>query len=258
MSEASDQATQSAAQPAAEQSAQHFDPASSSAEIAAATARLLDTARTLSDDDVLAPSVLPDWTRGHVLTHIARNADGLSNLLGGATAGEQRTAYPSRDARTADIEAGSRRPIKELIADIEGAHERFVAAVAAVPPSRWDFRQAWGSAGQTREASHLLEARLREVAIHHIDLDAGYSAADWSPEFALLILQSVLPAFESRGLAPCTLRPTDIDAVVDANGGSGLEVSGDAHALTTWLLGRDHGGSLKVTGGDLPTPPDWT
>ena len=237
---------------------QQFDPAPSSAEIAAATARLLDTARTLSDADVLAPSLLPDWTRGHVLTHIARNADGLSNLLGGATAGEQRTAYPSPEARNADIEAGARRPIKALIADIEGADERFVAAVEAVPPTRWSFTQAWGSAGQTREASHLLEARLREVAIHHIDLDAGYSAADWPPEFALLILQSALPAFESRGLPACTLHPSDVDAVVDANGGSDVEISGKAHALTTWLLGRDSGSSLQVTGGDLPTPPAWS
>jgi maleylpyruvate isomerase len=236
---------------------QHFDPAPASAEIAAATRRLLDTARTLSDDGVRAPSLLPDWSRGHVLTHIARNADGLSNLLGGAAAGEQRTAYPSAEARNADIEAGSRRPIEEQIADIEAAHERFESAVSRVRPEQWGFEQAWGSAGQTREASHLLEARLREVAIHHIDLDAGYTAADWSPEFALLILRSALPAFEARGLRACVLRPTDIDATVEANGGSALEISGPAHALATWLLGRDEGAAVTATGGTLPTPPKW-
>jgi maleylpyruvate isomerase len=28
--------------------------------------------------DVRAPSLLPGWTRGHVLSHIARNADGIT------------------------------------------------------------------------------------------------------------------------------------------------------------------------------------
>jgi maleylpyruvate isomerase len=236
---------------------QNFDPAPASAQISAATARLLATVRSLSDDEVLAPSLLPDWSRGHVLTHIARNADGLTNLLGGAAAGEQRTAYPSAEARNADIATGSRRPIKEQVADIEAAHARFASAVASVRPDQWGFEQAWGSAGQTRPASSLLDARLREVAIHHIDLNAGYTAADWPPEFALHILRSALPAFETRGLPACMLRPTDIDATIEANGGSALEISGPAHALATWLLGRDDGASVTATGGTLPTPPKW-
>jgi maleylpyruvate isomerase len=237
---------------------QHFDPAPASAEIAAATDRLLETACGLSDEEVFAPSLLPGWSRGHVLTHIARNADGLTNLLGGAAVGEQRTAYPSSEARNADIEAGSRRPIKEQVADIEAAHARFESAIAAVRPEQWGFEQAWGSAGQARPASSLLDARLREVAIHHIDLDAGYSAADWSPQFALHILRSALPAFEARGLTACVLRPTDVDENVEANGGSTLEVSGPAHALVSWLLGRDKGLTLTTTGGELPSPPAWT
>jgi maleylpyruvate isomerase len=66
---------------------QQFDPAPDSAEIAAATTRLLVTAKTLSDADVLAPSDLPRWTRRHVLTHVARNADSLVNRLTSAATG---------------------------------------------------------------------------------------------------------------------------------------------------------------------------
>lgn len=236
---------------------EQFDPTEASTEIAAATARLLSTVRLMSDDDVAGPSLLPDWTRGHVLTHIARNADGLRNLLEGAAAGVERTAYPSREARTADIEAGARRPIKDQLADIEAAHERFVDTVAATPSSAWEFVLSWGTAGQRRAAREVLDARLREVAIHHVDLNAGYDFADWPPEFALLVLRSALPAFEARGLTPCASRATDVDAVVSANGGSDVEVSGPAHALTSWLLGRGSGAELKVTGGALPTPPEW-
>lgn len=237
--------------------AEQFDPTETSTEIAAATARLLATVRGMSADDVTGPSLLPDWTRGHVLAHIARNADGLRNLLEGAADGVERSAYPSREARNDDIEAGARRPIKEQLADIEAAHARFVDAVAAMPSSAWEFVLSWGTAGQRRAAREVLDARLRELAIHHVDLNAGYGFADWPPEFALRVLRSALPAFEARGLAPCTLRATDVDAVIQANGGSPVEVSGPAYALTSWLLGRGSSDGLKVTGGPLPTPPEW-
>jgi maleylpyruvate isomerase len=236
---------------------EHFDPTQTSAEISAATARLLDTVRAMSDDDVLGPSLLPGWSRGHVLTHIARNADGLRSLLLGAAEGVERKAYASKEARNADIEAGAPRSIKEHLADIEASSERFADAVAAAPPSAWEFEMAWGSVGQRRRGSELPEARLREVAIHHVDLDAGYGFADWEPQFALRILRSALPAYEARGLLACTLRPTDVEGTVLASGGSDVEVSGPAYALATWLLGRDAGSALQVTGGSLPTPPEW-
>jgi maleylpyruvate isomerase len=237
---------------------ERFDPAPASAEIAEATARLLGTIATMSDDDARGPSLLPGWSRGHVLAHIARNADGLRNLLLGAIEGVERKAYPSAEARDSDIEAGARRPIKEHLADIEAAHARFMQTAAEVPSSAWGFILAWGSAGQKRQAREVLDARLREVAIHHVDLDAGYAASDWPPNFALLILRSALPAFEARGLAPCTLRATDVsEGVVRANGGSDVEVSGPAHALVMWLLGRASGAGLTTTGGELPAPPAW-
>ena len=44
--------------------------------IRAATQRLLGDTISVADDQWRAPSRLPDWTRGHVATHIARHADG--------------------------------------------------------------------------------------------------------------------------------------------------------------------------------------
>jgi maleylpyruvate isomerase len=231
---------------------QQWDPAPDSAEIDAATARLLVTAKTLSDADVLAPSALPGWTRGHVLSHIARNADSLVNRLVSASTGVDIPQYPSPAARAAGIEAGAARPVGEQIRDIEEAHRRFTDAVDAVPPANW----ATELSGGTR-ASKILEARLREVAIHHLDLDAGYSASDWPPLFALRVLVSVVSPFELRGISPLTLVPTDIDARIDVAGGSAIEARGPASALATWLLGRDDGSTLSVTGGPLPVPPAW-
>ena len=84
------------------------------------------------------------------------------------------------------------------------------------------------------------------------------SASDWSSQLALRVLVSVLPALEVRGMEPVTLVPTDVDLRIDLAGGSAVEIRGDASALATWVLGRDDGSTLEVTGGQLPTPPAWT
>ena len=58
-----------------------FDPAATLRQINAATGQLLQTVAQFTDADVRAPSLLPTWSRGHVLTHLARNADGGRRLL---------------------------------------------------------------------------------------------------------------------------------------------------------------------------------
>ena len=49
-----------------------------------ATQRLLDRARTIPEADLRVPSLLPGWTRAHVLSHVARGADAMQNLLAAA------------------------------------------------------------------------------------------------------------------------------------------------------------------------------
>ena len=63
-------------------------------EMAEATDRLLAGLDRLTERDVRGPSLLPGWTRAHVLTHLARNADGLAVLAHNARTGEDRPMYP--------------------------------------------------------------------------------------------------------------------------------------------------------------------
>lgn len=86
-----------------------------------------------TDADVRAPSMLPGWTRGHVLTHIARNADSIARTLSGALRGEIVARYPhGPDGRNADIEAGAGRGVTELIADVRDSADRLDRVFAAV------------------------------------------------------------------------------------------------------------------------------
>ena len=98
--------------------------------ITAETDRLLETIHGLDDDAVRQPSLCPGWTRAHVLTHIARNADGLRDVLRAATNGTEGAMYESQARRDGDIEAGAGRSAAELEADVETSDDELLAALA--------------------------------------------------------------------------------------------------------------------------------
>ena len=148
-----------------------------------ATQRLLDVARVITEPDLRAPSLLPGWTRAHVLAHVARNADAMRNLLAGARSGQNRPAYASAGARDADIETGARMNAKDLADDLADTAMAFRAVATQLPDDAWRFQVRMLDSGPF-PAAGLLTRRLVEVELHHTDLGAGYGAADWPAAFA--------------------------------------------------------------------------
>jgi maleylpyruvate isomerase len=145
-------------------------------------AQLVAAIAALTDDDARAPSRLPGWTRGHVLTHLARNADGLRNLAEGAIADEERAMYPSAEQREADIESGSGRPAAALRADVERSHAALVAAWARLSDDEWE-RPGWSLAHGSRPVRETVRWRRRELLVHLVDLDVGVTPADLPSDF---------------------------------------------------------------------------
>ena len=82
------------------------DPLAELEVVEAATARLLSSVQTLDAAALAAPSLLPGWTRGHVCSHVDRNADSLVNLLTSARTGVDIPQYASAEARDEGIEVG--------------------------------------------------------------------------------------------------------------------------------------------------------
>jgi maleylpyruvate isomerase len=148
-----------------------------------ATQRLLDVARVITEPDLRAPSLLPGWTRAHVLAHVARNADAMRNLLVGARSGRNRPAYASAEAREAGIETGARMNAKDLADDLADAAMAFRTVVTRLPDDGWRFEVRMLDSGPF-PAADLLTRRLVEVELHHTDLGAGYGPADWPAAFA--------------------------------------------------------------------------
>jgi maleylpyruvate isomerase len=152
-----------------------------------ATQRLLDDARTIPDAELRAPSLLPGWTRAHVLAHLARNADAMRNLLIGARSGQDRPAYASAQAREADIEQGAARTAKDLVADLADSSMALRTIVKQLPDQAWQVRVRMLDSA-TFPAAELLTRRLVEVELHHCDLAVGYGPADWPAAFAAMEL----------------------------------------------------------------------
>ncbi|MEV4756178.1 maleylpyruvate isomerase family mycothiol-dependent enzyme [Micromonospora sp. NPDC049559] len=227
-------------------------------ELERAADRLLRTAAGLDEAALAEPSLLPGWSRGHVLAHLARNADSYVNLLTAARTGEPIPAYPSEAARAADIEAGAARPPGEQLADLRAAAERFAHAVAMMPAEAW----AVTVTGRTRDllAATLVWGRLREIEVHHVDLAAGYRVADWPDAFSLRLLHEVATDLAGRPDGPAVVvvatepgHRFTLGAATDAP-----TVTGPAYALAGWLTGRGDGDGLAVTpDGPLPIPPNW-
>src|SRR4051794_5444097 len=118
----------------AEPHADHSSLAAALDEMAAATDRLLATVDDLTEEAAHAPSALPGWTRAHVLTHLARNADGLGTLAQAARTGEAREMYAGgRAGRDAAIEAGASRALGDLRLDLNDSSERLLEQFADFP-----------------------------------------------------------------------------------------------------------------------------
>lgn len=202
------------------------------------------------------PSRLDNWSRGHVLSHLARNADALVNLLTWARTGVESRMYASADERALGIDAGARRDLPEQLSDLAAAGSRFLQAARAVPPERRSF-PVLSAQGREIETHEIPWMRVREVWLHLVDLDAGYDI-DIVPEAIAWTLAQDVAAW----MTPRTQDTVDLraDARDPVRLGSGTSVSsvigGSAPRIAGWLTGRAGTSELTATGG-FPDLPGW-
>ncbi|WP_176611263.1 maleylpyruvate isomerase family mycothiol-dependent enzyme [Actinomadura sp. WMMB 499] len=232
-------------------------------EVGSGADRIAATLSALDDAALRAPSALPGWSRGHVATHIARNADSLCNLLEWARTGEEIPQYPSVERRNADIEAGAGRGGDELAEDVRAGAARFEQLARDLPEDAWD-RTVRAMASYAHPAWYTILRRWHEVEAHHVDLDAGYGPDDWPEPYvdwaarSTLTDLAALPRERMLGLAGHRIPATDLGASVVLGEPNGAEASGTGRALLGWLSGRSDGSGVTVRpAGAPPEPPPW-
>jgi maleylpyruvate isomerase len=230
--------------------------------IAHETDLLMETIHALSDESVREPSLCPGWSRAHVLTHIARNADGLRNVLLAAVNGGDGAFYESQAARVADIDAGAGRSAAELEADVETSADHLLEAIAETPAEVLDvrvprLRDVDDPARQEMiRARKALVLRLREVVLHHVDLDAGYTLEDAPLSWVTGELGASGRRFAAGPAVLVDAGPAGSWRYGPAEGDP-VKVSGSAPALLGWISGRTAGDGLTSSSGSLPRLGPW-
>ncbi|HEX3782282.1 MAG TPA: maleylpyruvate isomerase family mycothiol-dependent enzyme [Pseudonocardiaceae bacterium] len=227
-----------------------------------AQARVDEIVSALDEGTAHGPSLLPGWTRRHVISHLARNADGLVNLLIWARTGIEHPMYPSAADRDADIEEGSRRLLQIIQEDLGAASTRFFTAADKLPAT------AWSNTVSHRTANALPAAvipwlRLTELLVHTVDLDLGVTLDETvtlAGETIGTVLTSVADKYAGRADVPSvTLEitmPTGPSLTITLGNpdDATAHLTGSAAAALGWLTGRDNGSGLS---GEVPALPAW-
>ena len=159
--------------------------------------RLLASLENLTDAQCRQDSLLPNWSRGHVLTHLARNADSHVSLLQAAVRGEVGEQYASAEQRNGDIERGAIRSAEELVMDLRLSIYGLEAAWASANEKVWSG-QGRNLGGNIIEISSLVFLRWREVEFHHADLGFGFGYDDLTDLYVRLELDQQIMLWRSR------------------------------------------------------------
>ncbi|WP_063794604.1 maleylpyruvate isomerase family mycothiol-dependent enzyme [Microbispora sp. ATCC PTA-5024] len=220
--------------------------------------RLLSTAGALNETAVRRPSLLPGWTRAHVLAHIAGAAESRVRLLAGARTGLPIPQYAGEDERTGQIERDAALPAPALADRLRTATGAALTAIRDHPPGAWGREVTW--LGGSRGPAHRVPPSLLcELEIHHVDLDAGYTPGDWPGWYAAWECRRVARDFAGRdpaGRPGARVAATDDDLSFTFR--EGPLVTGTCRALLAWLTGRSPGTGLTVApAGPLPEVPRW-
>jgi maleylpyruvate isomerase len=220
-----------------------------------ATRRLVRAVDAMADVQFAEPSLLPGWSRGHVVAHLTLNAEGLAGALEGVREGHEVPMYRSPEARDDDIQELSTLDPGRL-------RERFLASTTTIGhaieemPSELDGGRIERTPGSERvfTAGRVGEMRLKEVGIHHTDLGLDHTFSDWSSDFSVFVLDSLVAVHDGPAF---TVTAVDVDRSWTFGEDGGPTVSGPASALAWWATGRDPGDLLSSDSGEVPTQEAW-
>lgn len=189
------------------------------------TALFLGAVAALDDAGLAAACALPGWTRRHLVSHVAANADAIGNLVQWAATGVERPMYASPQERAAGIERGATMPAEELVSWLHRSVESLADAMDRLTDEQWagEVRTAQG---RTVPATETPWMRAREVCVHAVDLAVpsergGLTFADLSDDFNRALSDDIRT---KRGLA-------ELPAAV---------ARAPLPEVTAWLAGRPH------------------
>jgi maleylpyruvate isomerase len=194
-----------------------------------------------------------------VVTHVARNAEGLGRLLAWAL-GYIGVSIPVRaQARDEAIKAGAGRPKDEQLADLRHTGAAFAASAQELSPEQWDATVA--TRHGPMPAARVPWARVRELWLHVVDLDAGVEIDEMPDDIASMLVRDVAAWMHTRVPAEIQVQLPDGELLAFGPQATAVQpctgpVSGPVQQLAGWLTGRSHRSALSAPGG-IPELPSW-
>jgi maleylpyruvate isomerase len=216
---------------------------------------LIRTVDALGAEELAAPSLLPGWTRAHVVAHLALNGTALAGVMDAVLREEPVAMYESDEQRDTDIEELAGADQADLLDSLLAATTQFLDAAQAMDDKAWTGTFSRTPGTDPVPASDIPRMRRREIEIHHVDLGAVYAQQDWPQDFVVELLDVV--CVDQAAVGPFTAHAADLDRSWQVGGSGGPTVTGSAADLGWWLCGRGEGGGLASDAGALPRLGPW-
>ncbi len=213
------------------------------------------TVDALTAEELAGPSLLPGWSRAHLVAHLALNGFAMAAVAQGVGRGTTPAMYESDEQRDIEIEELAEADPADLRDQLLSATTAFADAVALVPEHHWSGTFTRVPGGPTWPAATLVETRRRELEIHHADLGAAYTHHDWPADFVAELLDVV--SVDQAPSGPLLVSATDLDRAWAVGDGDGPVVTGRGADLGWWLTGRGPGEGISCDSGELPTLGPW-
>lgn len=221
--------------------------------------RLRSTLDGLGDEAVREPSLLPEWTRGHVLAHLAGFGEAAERQVLRALAGQDAGEFydGGRSGRDAAIEVGAEASAGELVARVTAVVDRMEGLLDLLDAEHLRLPTAYADG---LSVAALVLAWWREFSIHLTDLGLGTTHTMWSPELREHLVTFLAPRVPTG--VELALEPTDVDEERRVGQGSLIVLRGAANDLVAWLAGREPLGPVEAHGADgepvdLPVLGPW-
>lgn len=216
----------------------------------------------LTDAELDGDSLLPGWTRRHVVAHVGYNARAVSRLVEWAATGVETPMYPSVEVRNYEIDFGATLSPIALRNLFDHSAVHLNVEWRDLPADSWHHKVKTVQ-GRTVPAEETVWMRTREVWVHAVDLVNGATFKDIPAPVLERLLKDITDAWHGRG--------TDKDLVVQVDGtalsfgdtiaASPTIVSGPLAAIAQWATGRGTDGTRAQHDGGSVTPvpaaPAW-
>ncbi|MGO4858469.1 maleylpyruvate isomerase family mycothiol-dependent enzyme [Arthrobacter sp. 2MCAF14] len=209
----------------------------------------------LSDAELDGDSLLPGWSRRHVVAHVGYNARAIARLVEWASSGVETPMYPSVAARDEEINFGATLSPIALRNLFDHSAVHLSVEWRDLPEDAWHHTVRTAQ-GRTVPASETVWMRTREVWVHAVDLDNGASFGDIPAPVLERLLRDITSAWATRGTDDGLLVRVARTDLTFGDPDAAVVITGPLAGVVQWATGRGTGG---VAGGAGPVPaaPKW-